>query len=263
MAQIQRTVKIASNPQRSGKSSRPNAAKKGSHMKKNSKKAAALQLRRQSNPIGAHKKKAHRNPGGFREIMGDPKDVLVTGIAGLASAVATRQLPQLVLAAGNTGVEGYFANFVTALLSTWAAGAFMGPKAAWGALTGGMVILLDRVLTEQVSPLGPYLTLSGVGDATAMTKMGTIREGWYTHPGLVDGNGTLIAPDPYTQQAMAAMLAKYPQLAAPLAQAMATGGGKTAPATMGAVNPSALRRHVASGQLMSSRFQSRFNSAQN
>ena len=176
-------------------------------------------------------------------------------MAGLVSAVATRQLPQLLLTTANTGIEGYAANLVTALLATWGAGMFAGPKAAWGALTGGLVILLDRVLTEQVSPIGPYLALSGVGDATAMSNMGTIRQGYYTHPGLVDGNGNLIAAQPYTDAAVAAVLAKYPQLAAPMA--MATGG------KMGAVNPSNLRRHVASGQLLSSRFQGRFNQAQN
>ncbi len=263
MATIAKKVKVASNPHRSAKSSRPNAAaKKGSHMNNGMKKAA----KKRSNPLGIHRKKPRRRNPGFRDIIGDPKDVLVTGVAGLASAVATRQLPQLVLNTNNTGVEGYFANFVTALLSTWAAGAFMGPKAAWGALTGGMVILLDRVLTEQVSPLGPYLTLSGVGDATAMTKMGTIRDGYYFHPGLVDGSGNMVVPDPVTQAALQAVLAKYPQLAAPVQQAMANGpagGGGSHMAGVHAVNPSGLRRHVASGQLMSSRFQTRFNQAQN
>jgi hypothetical protein len=259
MATLVKKVRTASNPRRS-KSSRPTAApRKGSKMakaktKKNGTKKAAK--RKNPSPVsGLRKKNRRRNPSGITAILGSPKDIMVTGVAGLISAVATRQLPQLLLTTANTGIEGYAANLVTALLATWGAGMFAGPKAAWGALTGGMVILLDRVLTEQVSPIGPYLALSGVGDATAMSNMGTIRQGYYTHPGLVDASGNLIAPQPYSDAAVAAVVARYPQLAAPI---MAATQGK-----MGAVNPSSLRRHVASGQLLSSRFQGRFNQAQN
>jgi hypothetical protein len=36
---------------------------------------------------------------------------------------------------------------------------------------GALVIILDRVLTEKVSPVGKYLSLAGVGDATAATRL--------------------------------------------------------------------------------------------
>ena len=142
---------------------------------------------------------------------------------------------------------------MTGLLATWAAGTFGGPAAGRGALIGGMVILLDRVLSEQVSPIASYLSLSGVGDASAYSKLGTIRQGYYTHPNLQNPDGSMYVPDPITDAAVSAVVAKYPQLAAPMAQAMG-GGGR-----VGAVNPSALRRHTASGMLLSSRFQGRFN----
>lgn len=250
MATIPKKVKVASNPNRSG-------AQRGMKMNKNGSTGMMMKKKKKtSNPIQTPKKKKRPNPGGVQEIIGQPKDVLTVGVAGLAAALATRQLPQMLLSTANTGMEGYAANLATALVATWLAGAFAGPKAAWGAITGGMVILLDRVLSENVSPIAPYLALSGVGDPTAMSNMGTIRDGYYTHPGLVDGQGNLIPAQPYTDAAVAAVLAKYPQLAAPVQAAMNSG-------RMGAVNPSGMRRHVASGQLISSRFQSRFNTGQN
>jgi len=192
------------------------------------------------------KKTGHRNPN-FAATFGSTREMITGGIAGLAAAVATRQLPQVVLGASNTGVEGYAANAATAAVVAWAAGAFAGPAAGRGALIGGLVILYDRILSDNVSPISSYLSLSGVGDHQAYSKLGTIRTGYYTHPSLQNPDGSLYVPDPYTQAALAAM----PQ-PAPAPAGMA--GGK-----MGAVNPSAMRRHTASGMLLSSRFQGRFN----
>jgi hypothetical protein len=243
---------VASNPKRS-KGSRPPAGKKGSHMAKAAKKKKANGGRHKKANSPAMHRKRRRNPSGIGAIIGSPRELFTGGTAGLVSAVATRQVPQMILGASNTGIEGYAANLVTTLIATWAAGTFMGPAAGKGALIGGMVILLDRVLSEQVSPISSYLSLSGVGDANAYSKLGTIRQGYYTHPNLQNPDGSMYVPDPITDAAMQAVLAKYPQLAAPMAQA-ASGGGR-----VGAVNPSSLRRHVANGMLMSSRFQGRFN----
>lgn len=204
------------------------------------------------NPMFHKTRRRKSNPGGLAGTIGSPKDLVVGGVAGLVSAVATRQLPQLILSTSNAGMEGYAANAVTALVATWLAGAFGGPAAGRGAAIGGAVIILDRVLSDNVSPISQYLSLSGVGDHAAYSKLGTIRQGFFTHPGLQNPDGSLYVPDPYTDQAVAAVLAKYPQLAAPIAAA--AGGGR-----MGAVNPSAMRRHSANGMLLSSRFQGRFN----
>lgn len=253
MAHMARKFNVASNPQRKG--SRPPAGKKGSHMAKaakTKKKPNGGKHRKAHNPAKSHRRR-RRNPMGLAQTIGSPKEIITGGLAGLASAIATRQLPQLILNTGNTGIEGYAANLVTALVSTWAAGAFAGPAAGRGALIGGMVILLDRILSEQVSPIAGYLSLSGVGDATAYSKLGTIRQGYYSHPNLQNPDGSMYVPDPVTEAAVNAVVARYPQIAAPLAQAMNSGG------KMGAVNPSSLRRHVANGMLLSSRFQGRFN----
>jgi hypothetical protein len=254
MAHMARHFNVASNPQRKP-SSRPPAGKKGSHMAKaakTKKRPNGGKHRKAPNPAKAHRKRRH-NPSGLAATIGSPKEIITGGLAGLASAVATRQIPQMVLNTANTGIEGYAANLVTTLVATWAAGTFAGPAAGRGALIGGMVILLDRILSEQVSPIASYLSLSGVGDATAYSKLGTIRTGYYSHPNLQLPDGSMYVPDPVTEAAVNAVVAKYPQIAAPLAQAMG-GGGR-----VGAINPSSLRRHTANGMLLSSRFQGRFN----
>jgi hypothetical protein len=205
-----------------------------------------------------HRRAASKNPRRRSRRSSNPlglggKELVTSSVAALASAVATRQVPQLVLGTGNTGVEGYGANILTTGIVTWLASKFGGPAAARGALIGGSVIVLDRVLSDYVSPISSYLALSGVGDHTAYSKLGTIRQGFFAHPGLQNPDGSLYVPDPYSDAAVAAVVAKYPQLAAPIAQAQAAGP------RMGAVNPSALRRHVANGMMQSSRFQGRFN----
>jgi hypothetical protein len=251
MASFPKKFNVASNPAR--KSSKATGQrKKGSTMAKAAKRRKA--------PNGGKHRKATRNPTrrrkarnpGVMSLIGSPKDLLVGGVSGLASALATRQLPQLILGEKNSSWQGYAANIGTALAASWAAGSFAGAAAGRGALIGGMVIVLDRVLSEQVSPISSYLSLSGVGDATAYSKLGTIRAGYYTHPNLQNPGGGMYVPDPITDQAVQAVVARYPQLAAPMAQAMS--GGR-----VGAVNPSALRRHTANGMLLSSRFQGRFN----
>jgi hypothetical protein len=258
MAKALKKVRVASNPRRKpAKKSRPNAAtRKGSHshMAKKTKTAANKHRRPKSKNNPHHRRRKKSNPLG----LGTGKELLVTSVAGLASAVATSQVPQLILGSNNTSWMGYGANALTTAIMTWLASTFGGPNAARGAFVGGAVIVLDRFLTEQVSAIGPYITLSGVGDATA-ARMGTIRDGYYLHPTMIDGQGNMIVPQPVTDAAVAAVIAKYPQLAAPIMAAAGGGGGKT----MGAVNPSALRRHTASGQLLSSRFQGRFNQSLN
>jgi hypothetical protein len=257
MAAIPKKVRVASNPARSkrkNKSSRPSAAKKGTHMAKAARKKPNGGGRKKPNTSAMHHKKRRRhNPSGLAATIGSPKDLVTGAVAGLASAVATRQVPQMILGAGNTSWEGYGANLVTAIAATWAAGTFGGPAAGRGALIGGMVIVLDRVLSEQISPISSYLSLSGVGDANAYSKLGTIRQGYYSHPNLQNPDGSMYIPDPFNDAAVQAVVAKYPQLAAPIMQASG-GGGR-----VGAVNPSALRKHTANGMLLSSRFQGRFN----
>lgn len=197
-------------------------------------------------------RRRRRNPSGLSGTIGSGKELIVGGISGLASAIVTRQLPQAVLGGNNTGIEGYGANIVTGMVATWLAGMFGGAAAGRGAAIGAAVIVLDRIISEQVSPLADYVKLSGVGDTVAYSKLGTIRKGFYTHPNLLNPDGSMYVPDPLTEAAVTAVM-NDPGLAARIAQGAAPAG------RVGAVQPSALRRHVASGQVLSSRFQTRFN----
>jgi hypothetical protein len=260
MRTVHRKVEVVSNPQRNTSSRASAAGKKGHDMAKakNAVKTAANHKKR-PNPFKAkyealkkHKRNHRRNPG-MNEVIGRPMDLVTIGLSALGSAVAVKQLPQMILGTNNAGWEGYLANGITTAATTWAAGTFIDKTAAQGALAGGLVIILDRILTDYFSALGPYLSLSGVGDATSYGKLGTIRNGYYFHPSLVDSNGNMITPEPVLNDAVNAVVAAYPQIAAPMAQAIQQGG------KMGAANPSALRPHMASRMLLSSRFQSRFN----
>jgi hypothetical protein len=226
MATLTKKVKVASNPHRKGKTSMKNKTT-------NPKKRKA-----KKNPQ-TRSKKRRRNPNGIAAIIGSPKAAIEMGVAGLASAVATRQIPQLLFAADNTGILGYGMNAVTTGLVTWLAGSFIGPDAAKGALVGGLVIILDRVLTEQVSPIGQYLALSGVGDATAATKLGTIRDGFYLRPTVLDANGNAIIPSQVSDAAVAAMLARYPQIGAPPVVNRGQGGMSSRGGNMQGVRASA------------------------
>jgi hypothetical protein len=168
-------------------------------------------LQHHQTPYAANpKKKRKKNPEGLRAIIGSPKSIAVQAVSGLTSAVATRQVPQMILGPNNTGWKGYLANTLTGGAATWAANAFVSTEAAKAAFVGALVIILDRVLTEKVSPVGKYLSLAGVGDATAATRLGTIAEGYYIHPTVYDASGNPIIPHEVTDAALAAFRAQQP-----------------------------------------------------
>lgn len=252
---IVRKSKVASNPTRSNSGA---AGKKGHHMAHTSKAVKKAATKKRPNPfkkkfleLRARKSRNSRNPG-IAEMFGRPSDLLVTGLSALASAAATKQLPQMFMGDQNAGWQGYAASGVVTAVMTWGAGSFIGKAAAQGAIAGGLAIILDRALTENFSQLGPYLKLSGVGDATAAGKLGTIRDGYYFHPSLVDGNGRLMTPQPVLDDAVRAVVAAYPQLAAPIMQ-MAQSGSHLAG------TPSDMRGHAGNQAMMSHRYSSRFS----
>ncbi len=257
MAHFSKKIRVATNPHAAG-SGATAAGKKGQQHMAKTKALTAAKGKKRPNPfkkkfeeLKAKRRNTHRNPS-MGEVVGRPSDLLTTGVSALASAVATKQLPQLILSEGNTGWQGYAANVVTGGLATWAAGAFIGKQAAQGALAGALVIVLDRFLTDKFSELGPYLSLSGVGDATSYGKLGTIRDGYYFHPGLVDSNGRMITPAPVLEDAVAKVVAAYPQIANQVMAVAAQGSHM-------AGTPADSRGHAASRMMMSGRYASRFN----
>jgi hypothetical protein len=113
----------------------------------------------------------------------------------------------MILGTNNAGWKGYLANAATGAAFTLGANEFVSPAAAQASIIGAGVILLDRVLTEQFSPVGAYLSLAGIGDATAATRLGEISEGYYIHPTIFDNAGNPIVPHQITDAAVRAFAA--------------------------------------------------------
>lgn len=182
---------------------------RGSSMKKlksksKSKKTAA----RKPNPVVVFRPAAKHSNGKRRarksnpNIFGTGKEMIESGAYALAGLVATRQLPQLLLKEKNAGWKGYFANAAAAIASAFATAKFAGPKAANDVLIGGGLYLVNRVLTEQVSPMGKVLSMSGVGDAAAASTMGRVRPDYFPLPVQRDAQGNAIIPQAITDAVM-------------------------------------------------------------
>lgn len=185
-----------------------NGAKTASHKKaaRKSNPVVIIPAGHAARPNGKRRKK--RNPDGFPPAK---RAAEMIGFA-LASLVATRQVPQWLLGVKNTGVLGYFSNIVTTLLGTWGAAKAAGPDAALGAFIGGNMYTASRGLIEYVSPVGRYLTLSGVGDAAAASKLAGVplRQGYFPVP-VQFRNGQPVIP----QAIVDAVRASLPAAPAP------------------------------------------------
>ncbi len=174
---------------------------RGPVMKKTKKKSAAKKAARKKNPVIVYRPVAKKKANGRRrrrhtnpEILGPAKTMLESGAYALGGLVATRQIPQLILKEKNSGWMGYLANAATAIAVAMAAGKFVGQRAGNAALIGGGAYLVDRVLTEKVSPVGQYLALSGVGDFKAASTMGRVKPGYFPLPVQRDRSGNPIIP---------------------------------------------------------------------
>jgi hypothetical protein len=211
MATVPMNRRVASNPQKKRSSNNMTEAAKKAFVarmakarrksknptNKTTKRKAPASNKAKRNP---NRKPCRRNPN----YLADPKGIAINIVAALLSAVATRQLPQMILKEDNTGWKGYLANVAAGVGSTFAASEFVSTGAAQAAMIGSGVILLDRVLTEQFSPVGKYLSLTGLGDATAATSLGTIADGYYIHPTIFDSAGNPIIPHEITDAAVRA-----------------------------------------------------------
>jgi hypothetical protein len=175
--------------------------------------------KRKPNPQPQKKRSGKRvhNPNA---ITGRTVQIIKQGALALAGLVATRQLPQLVLADKNTSWMGYLANLAVALGSATLANAFMKGAGVPVAIGGGLYIV-DRVLTEQFSSAGQILSLSGVGDFKVAVNgargLQGIRQGYFPLPVQYDAGGNPIIPQ--------AILAAAQRGMAPAAAAGAAGAG--------------------------------------
>lgn len=160
-------------------------------VKKHNKKSRA---KHRKNPFRFHAKVARHRRRRNPSIIGRSTGLLKTGLLALLGLIVTRQLPQVLLGQRNTGVLGYAANFVTALVAAAAAGRTIGKESGQAVAIGGMLYLVNRALTENFSPIGRWASLSGVGDAAAAGGLGRIQPGYSPVPVVRGPDGQPIIP---------------------------------------------------------------------
>jgi hypothetical protein len=174
-------------------------------MAKRKRKAGASRARR-SNPFAAHNKtrrKARRaNPSGHRRrssgrrrhnpsVLAGTTSILKSGFYALLGLVAARQVPQMVLGARNAGVIGYAANVAVTVIAAMLGSKFLGKEAGAAMGVGGGVYVANRVIQDNFSPVGRVLSISGIGDYTAL---GDIQNGYFPLPVPTNGSGQPIIP---------------------------------------------------------------------
>jgi hypothetical protein len=89
---------------------------------------------------------------------------------------------------------GYFANFVTALVSGWGIGKVAGPDAGTAAGIGGGIFVANRIIQDKFTPVGAILSLQGVGDplAAGLGEIVTDGRAYFPVPVAWDGNNPVI-----------------------------------------------------------------------
>lgn len=153
-----------------------------------------------------------------------PVQMAKEGLTILSGLVATRQLPQLALKEKNTGLVGYGSNAAVAAIGGIILGMTVSPRVGFMFAAGGSAYLLSRAATENLSPIGKYFALSGVGDAQAASVgdcrrsgVGIVVESSYSNPQLTTPAGKVLIP-PATQAYVAQQIAMSQPVQVPVAQ---------------------------------------------
>jgi len=183
--------------------------------KKATKKNVARKPPKKKNVSRAAPAKANKpkKPGRKRNIRFKPIGMLQTGLFALIGLVLTRQLPQLALGTRNTGIIGYLSNVAAALVASFGVQQFTNKKNGAAVLIGGMLYLVNRIITEQFAPVGKILSLAGLGDAQA-AGLGRIREGYFPLPVVVTRDGRPVIPRAIVQASVAEMRRTAPVVTA-------------------------------------------------
>ena len=111
--------------------------------------------------------------------LGRPIDWVQGGAGVLVGVVGTRALPQMILGASNTGMQGYLANAVTAAGLGWVTHMVFprNPTLTTSVIAGGFAALLARIIADKTS-FGPQLSLTGLGD----WGLGLYKKSNYPYP---------------------------------------------------------------------------------
>lgn len=147
---------------------------------------------RKSNPHRKHHSFGHRsrrrrNPG----LMSATTSILKSGFYALIGLVVARQVPQWALGARNTGWLGYLANLGATIITAMIATKMFGSEVGKDVAIGGGIYTVNRILQDQLSPVGKVLSISGLGDYNAL---GDIQPGYFPLPVPTDANGQPIIP---------------------------------------------------------------------
>ena len=158
-------------------------------------KKAAPRRRRRSNPaMVTTRRRRRRNPN----FLTGGVDMLKQGLFALVGLVVTRQVPQMVLQANNTSWMGYAANIITALAVGYFGHSALGPQAGNAMMLGGGLYTANRIINDNFSSVGQYLSLSGMGDPMAMGParrgMRGIVPGYFPLPVPTDAQNNPIIP---------------------------------------------------------------------
>lgn len=192
-----------------------NPQKKGRTMARKTKKRASTAnkptARRRPNPRKPmHRRRSARRGNPNMTMFGTSANFLKLGFFALIGLVVTRQLPQMVLGARNTGAVGYLANIATTILSVMIGNRMAGKDVGQALGVGGGLYTANRFISENLSPVGKVLSLSGVGDAMALGSprgMGTIMPGYFPTPVPTAADGSPIIPEQINAAAVRALIA--------------------------------------------------------
>lgn len=184
---------LALNPHRGAKGMKKRT-KKRRPQTKNPMRAFAPRRRRATNrrrnPSRSHRHTRRRNPNFASKGIGTLKN----GFWALVGLVVTRQLPQMLLKEKNTGAMGYAANVAAAFAGGFLIGKFAGADAGGAALIGGGLYTVNRVISENFSPVGKFLSLQGMGDVNALGEILSGDRTYFPLPVAYDNNRNPIIP---------------------------------------------------------------------
>lgn len=179
-----------------------NPTRKVTAMKNTAKKAAPKRAIKKHNPFVHKMITAKAKTNGHRRRRSNPEGIVKTGTSivkngflALAGLVATRQIPQMVLGAQNTGIYGYASNLAVIVGSTYLAHKMLGKEAAMVVGIGGAAYVVDRILSENFAPVSSLLSLSGYGDFNAHSKnLSGYESATFFRPQLLNADGSARFP---------------------------------------------------------------------
>jgi len=170
------------------------------------------------NPGGSMKKRRTRRPSTRKvrrrrnptRVTSKATGMLKTGAYALGGLVLTRQIPQAVLGSRNSGIVGYIANVATAIAASAIVSRIGGKAAGQAVGIGGGLYVVERILNEQLTPLGKALSLSGVGDPRAHGGLGAIKRAYFPWPVVTDRQGRPVIPREIVEQVKQEIPASQP-----------------------------------------------------